>query len=202
MADLFLTRKELESLFWQATMQMLNLNPDLPEHAGRVRKSWQPGGAPAWKIDDNIAFIRIGEQDDAFNILRDTVYQPEDDEYARELTGYTRVLRVQWVLYGPDSFDNAFRIRNRLYMTRYRQPLTDNQIYLIPRVATPRRMPELFSGQWWERTDLAADFNELVQSEQKVAYLQSTEIQIAGKRSLDASVNEEITPREENERSV
>lgn len=196
MTDQFLTRKQLESLFWRVTIQMLDLDPDLPKNAGSVRNSWQTCGAPAWKIDENVTFIRIGEQDDDFNILRDTVYQGLDKDFAQEVTAYTRVLRVHWVIYGPDSFDNAFRIRNRLYNAQFRQPLADKQIYLIPRIAAPRRMPELFNGQWWERTDLFANFNELVRSDTTVPYLKSAEVIVKSSPesgitiSTDASVGE------------
>lgn len=195
MADLFMTRKELQKLFWLATLQMLELDPDLPENQGKVRISWPTDGAPAWKIDENITFIRVGERDDSYGALRDRVYGDMDADFARETTAYTRILDVYWIFYGPDSFDNAFRIRNRLYNEQYRRMLSDKQIYVVPRVLAPRRSPELFAGQWWERTDLSATFNELVRTEEKVAYLKSAEITIKGNQDADASVDETTVPR-------
>jgi hypothetical protein len=181
-------------------MQMLDLDPDLPANGGKVRKSWRTNGAPAWKIDEDIAFIRVGELDDAFGELRDRVYGELDADFARETTAYTRILDVHWIFYGPDSFDHAFRIRNRLYNEQYRQLLNDHQIFVIPRVPAPRRMPEMFAGQWWERTDLSAMFNELVKTDQKVAYLKSAQITVKGTKDTDASVDETTNPRVGNNR--
>ncbi|CQR71679.1 hypothetical protein SOV_04750 [Sporomusa ovata DSM 2662] len=192
MADLFLTRKQLEKLFWRVTTLMLGFDPALTINANKVRISWPTEGAPSWKIDEDVIFLRIYEQDDEFNVIRDTVYQAIDQDNIQQSNAYTRVLRAHWFCYGPNSFDNASRIRNLLYVDQYRQPLADNQIFLIPRIDTPHRSPELFAGQWWERTDLAANFNELVRFDSEVPYLKSAEITVGSDTpaSADASVDQ------------
>jgi hypothetical protein len=75
---------------------------------------------------------------------------------------YQRVWRTDWCLYGPNSFDRARQIRSALFT----QQLHDTfaalglSLYLMTAVESPRRVPELFQKQWWERTDMYAEFNE------------------------------------------
>lgn len=174
MADIFLTLKQIESLFWNVTTQMLGLDPALPINANKVRIAWPTTGAPAWKIDEDVVFIRMGDADDPINVQRDvTTSQSDDDDNANQATSYTRVLMAQWVCYGPNSFDNAFMIRNNLYKQKYRDLLNINQVFLIPQINSPVRSPELFSGQWWERANVTAKFNELLQFNETVPYLKS-----------------------------
>jgi hypothetical protein len=182
MADLFLTTEQLENLFWRVTMMMLGFNPAAysdpvsPPAFMPVRISWPTEGAPAWKIDQDVAFLRVGEEDDEINIIRDTILTAGDEDNANETTAQTRVIRVHWLLYGPNSWNNANRIRRLLYEEPYRQPLTDDQIFLIPRVTTPQRLPELFGGRWWERADVAASFNEQLRYDSTVPYFKSAEV--------------------------
>ncbi|TWH46335.1 hypothetical protein [Sporomusa sp. KB1] len=184
MADLILTTEQLEDLFWKVTMLMLGFNPDEyndpdnPPTFMPVRISWPTEGAPAWKIHEDVAFLRIDEEDDEINILRDNVLQAGDEDSANQTTGQTRVIRVHWLLYGPNSWNNASKIRRLLYDEPYREPLTANQVFLIPRVKTPQRLPELFGGRWWERADVAASFNTLVRYDSTVPYIKSAEVTI------------------------
>ena len=181
MADVFLTLKQLENLYWQLTMQILGYDPadyENPKKSTPVRIAWPADGSPAWKRDEDVIFLRIGEDDDPFNKLRDTTFTQSNEDYATQATSYTRVLNVHWVCYGPNSYDNAFRIRNALYDTKQKEFLGVNKIYLIPAIESPRRSPELFVGQWWERTNLMAKFNELIKLDTPAPYLKSATVEV------------------------
>jgi len=173
MADIFLTLKQIEKLFWNVTTQMLGLDPALPVNANKVRIAWPTEGAPSWKINEDVTFLRIGDFDDSINILRDSVMSNLDVDNANETTGYTRVLIIHFICYGPNSFDNAFIIRKKLYDQKYREFLNIKNIFLIPQINSPVRVPELLNGQWWERTNVMAKFNELIQFNQTIPYLKS-----------------------------
>ncbi len=206
MADLFLTTEQLEDLFWRVTMQMLGHDPlifedpDNPPSAMPVRISWPTDGAPAWKITDDVAFLRVGEQPDAISDIRDTVYSAYDKDNALQSISQTRVIRVHWLLYGPNSWNNACQIRNRLYVPQHRETLDKNRVYLVPRIKTPQRLPELFGGRWWERADVAASFNELVRYDATIPYLKTADITVKSSPesgitiATDASVNENTKP--------
>lgn len=205
MADLYLTLEQLEVLFWKVTMQMLGYteaqiaaynDPNNPKKDCPVRISWPAVGAPAWKRGDDVVFIRIGEDDDPINMLRDVVYEPKEDDpdTAVEQTGQTRVLRVHWVCYGPHAFDTASKIRRLLYTAKYRQPLSDNQIYLVPSTRAPVRAPENFEGQWWDRADYSAQFNDLVQTNVDVPYIKSATVTVTNQKGK--SSNADVPPKD------
>jgi hypothetical protein len=182
MADLFYTLDQLTDIFWEHTTVLLGFDPENPEHADKVRKSWPINGAPAWKKEDNITFLSVVETDDPINRQIDTIYTPVDTENLTETTGQTRVISVTWICYGPLSYTNAFTIKRKLYNPRLRAFLKQYKIYLVPEASKPNRVPELFAGQWWERCDFKAQFNVLTKFEETIKYIQSAEVQIIENR--------------------
>jgi hypothetical protein len=183
MADLFLKIKEIEKLFWKATTIMLGFDPANPVNANKVRISWPVDGAPAWKITEDVTFLRIGDEEDPFSLLRDTTYSTLDNDNANQETSYTRVMNVHWVCYGPNSNDSAFMIRNKLYSQIVRDLLNDKQVFLVPKIDSPIRSPELFNGQWWDRSNLNAKFNLPVVFDTTVPYLKSATVQVTDQNS-------------------
>lgn len=182
----FLTLDDLERVFWQNTMKMLGYDVSDPDQASRVRRSWQREGAPAWNIDEDVVFIRIGEKSDMFSVLRDSILNPNTELDAIRTSGYTRVLNLRWVCYGPNSYDIASKIRALLFIDTFREGLTLKNVFLVPGIDSPVRVPEQWEGRWWERTDLEATFNNLITIEDVVPYLQSAQVKV---NSVDASVD-------------
>lgn len=200
MADKYLTLKQLENLYWRLTTQILGCDPANTAHAKVVRIAWPTEGSPAWKRDEDVVFVRISESDDDYNRQRDTVYEVKDTDNAWQRTAQTRVLQVTWICYGPNSFDKAFAIRSALYTPQYRETLAGNGIYPVPAFEAPRRAPELFAGQWWERTDLTARFNAHIRIDTTIPYLRSADITVKNSPvsgaiiQTDASVDENTKP--------
>ena len=52
MADIILSLSELNKLFYDLTVAMVSAGT-------QVRISWATGGAPAFEIDENLAFIKV-----------------------------------------------------------------------------------------------------------------------------------------------
>jgi hypothetical protein len=140
-----------------------------------VRISWLREGAPAWKVDEDVCFIRVAEVDDQYNKQHDVSY---DGANVRQTTSYTKVLRVAWVFYGPNSYDRASTMKDQIFLQEGHDALSRNGIYLIPDIKAPQRLPEAFEGHWWERTDLNIEFNELVRRETTRQNLETSEIRI------------------------
>jgi len=153
---------------------MLGLNPI----TDKVRIGWQTSGAPAWKISEDIIFIMINNVDDPIIKQRDIEYSNKDADNAKQTVSYTKVHAVKWVLYGPNSYENAEKIRNAIYLQEFKELFSKNNLYLILDVTTPTRFPELFNGNWWERSDFTASFNELIIVSNTVPYIQSASYEI------------------------
>ena len=197
MADIMITLKDIEDLFWLATAKMLDLNPTAEDTYQKVRISWQQKGVPAWGIDEDIAFIRVGEKEDLFNVIRDYIQYQQNADTARIANAYTRILDIKWVFYGPNSYDNASKVRSRLFMESFRSDLTSKDVYLVPDVKSPQRAPEVFEGQWWDRSDLTAHFNNLVSLDELVPYLKSADITVNSPNPTSASVDSTTVARKE-----
>lgn len=173
-----LTGVQLENFFQNLTLQMLGLDPTATANQSRVRVEWPTSGAPGWNIDQDVAFIMLNYDDDPITRQVDLTYQQVDDYNTSQTISYTRVLRVNWVCYGPNSFNDADTIRSSLYTGSIIGSLKTNNIFLILDLPMPVRAPELFNGQWWDRTSTYARFNELVsKTTSTIPYIQTTNVQ-------------------------
>lgn len=198
-ADTFLTLDQLNKLFQALTLGIVNaddyaawLDYQAQVAAGTwpvgnaaptnpyalVRVSWPAGGAPAWEITDDVTFVRVVESNDPYNVQRHVQSKLHTLSESNQATTFTRVLEVNWVFYGPNSYDHSQQLRDQIYYQEHHDVLARSNVYLVPRNITPRRFPELFQGQWWDRTDLTIQFNERVVRNWAVPYIQSAEITI------------------------
>lgn len=171
MADTVLLLKELEDVFKNLTFAVLGIDKTIPANKGLVRKAWPTKGAPAWGIDEDIAFIRVTPIDNKLARNQDILITDLDEFTGTHETGYTRTHKVDWTLYGPNSYDNADLIRFNLFSDEYTAQLSINNLHLVTDVPMPQRSPELYNGQWWERTDFSAIYNELVVRRKTVPYI-------------------------------
>lgn len=184
MADQVLTLQELKDFFVATTCQMLNIDPTTTQGKGKVRTTWPADGQPSWKISDDIVFLRVTPQDDKLARELNIVYDPKenDNEYSIKKTGYTRVHKIDFTLYGPNSYDNADIIRYSIFSYDYMLLFRTKNLFLITDVAMPVRAPEPYNGQWWDRTDFSCTFNEAVIRETEIPYITSTDIRILTNR--------------------
>jgi len=168
------------------TVRLVGL-PD--DDQSTVRIGWQQQGQPAQSVSDNVVYVRAVEDDDAADKQRDQAYQddPDDAAIVRELTSYMRVWRGIWTFYGPDSFDWARRVRSGWYTQVPHDVFAtlNFELYAVMDIQAPRRAPELFQNEWWERVDLEIQFNELVTEEVDVGAVASTEVRAYTDESPD-----------------
>ncbi|EHL08979.1 hypothetical protein HMPREF0322_00402 [Desulfitobacterium hafniense DP7] len=180
-----LTLKQIEDCFRNLTCQALGI--PLNSHS-KVRLTYPKDGAPDWKISEDVTFIRIQSSQDPYGQQRDTTYLPliePTDE--KRVIAYTRPHEVFWTLYGPNSYDNADRLRHMLFDSA--DFLSEHNLFMIPDVSLPNRRPELFRSQWWERSDLQARFYEKIIRKFPAPYIQSADIQIITERGVTQDVN-------------
>jgi hypothetical protein len=174
MANSFLTMTQLETLLHSAVTQMLGYtvqaNPD------KVRISWPTDGAPAWKITDDVTFLRIVPASDNYSKLRNTSYVDAGITSVTKSTNQTRIFDVNLICYGPNSFENIETIRNSVYEELYRNMLSASNVYVMPDISMPTRSPELYNGRWWERSNLTIRIYEGTLRDSAVNLIDSAEI--------------------------
>ncbi|MGO4496420.1 hypothetical protein AB4114_11040 [Paenibacillus sp. 2RAB27] len=178
MTDTILKLTEAEDLFALLTYNLLGLDPLKYANQDRVRIAWPKDGAPSWKREEDVAFIMLGYDDDAITQQQETSYIGTDSTGIITETASTQVIRVNWNCYGPNSFDDMGKIRRGLYKPEITEFLAVNNLALILNVPMPVRFPELYGGQWWERTTFYARFNELVVIRSSVPSIDSADVQI------------------------
>jgi hypothetical protein len=144
-----------------------------------VRIGWEERGQPFQKITENVTYILAEEVDDQYNRVRDVHYTETTVDGVTtytKVTNYTRVWEVLYASYGLNSFDNARKLRTRLFDQDIYNLLAQSNLYLIADPSAPIRTPEQKDGQWWERVDFRARFNEEVTENYVTESLLSVEI--------------------------
>lgn len=174
-----LTPFTIQSVFQVVTLAALGLGvpvgPIDPLYA-LVRVDWQTQGQPTGTVTEDMVYVRAVEEDNPYNRIREVTYQPIDSVTMTHVTSYTRVWRVDWTLYGPNSFDRARVLRSAMFSQATHDQLAGSQLYLLTDVAAPQRVPEFFQEQWWERTDFSVLLNEFVTETAVVGSVGSVEI--------------------------
>ena len=173
MTDTILTLTEIENFFQNITTRMLGYDDDLTENQDKVRISFEQDGMPPPLITDNLTYIRVFSVDDAVTRFVEKSKTSKNETLANKVIKYYRVHEVFWTFYGSNSFDNADLIRS-LFLdssNNYHAELINNNLGLILDVPAPVRIPELWQGRWWQRSDLRMRFNEQVTRISDVPYL-------------------------------
>lgn len=142
------------------------IDPDNPQDPAfaRVRVGWPPTGAPGFLQAEDVCFVRVNAQQDAFTDTRDEVIIPGAD-YTQPATSqvtYNRAWSFRWVHYGPNAFDSARLLISALLLDFTAYQFEAAALALVTEIPAPTRAPELFQGGWWDRTDVTAEFYELV----------------------------------------
>jgi len=182
MADTVNTMAEIEDLFQQQTILMLGYDTEeidgVPQNQDKVRITYPQIGQPAFKVTDEVAFVSVFCKDDPYNRLFEATYEEIDEETAQRNINYTRAIDVKWTFYGPEAFDRADLVRALIFQTPYATEFKAKNIYLVPDVSAPVRLPEMFNGQWWNRADFSATFYEKVIRTSEAAFIKSAETTI------------------------
>jgi hypothetical protein len=151
-----------------------------------VRVGWQQLGQPSQFINNDVAYLRCITVDDSVNRQRDqqTVSNPADmndpPQSDLQVWTYMRVWQTFWEFYGPNGFDHARAIHSALFTQSIHDTFAalNLNLYWIPDSSCPRRVPYYEDGQWWERVDFEARFNELVTETTVIPLAASVEIQL------------------------
>jgi len=176
MANVILSLKQIEEIFQEITSRITGL-----ESEKNVRLSWPTYGAPGWKIDEDIVFVKVLTVPDAYSQQREDVYYRDSLELIDSVqieSSYTRVHLAQWTFYGPNSYDLAEALKSGFYSPEIKEALMAHSLFFILDVQQPVRAPELYNGQWWERVDFEAKFNEHVSNFSSVSSIIEVDLRV------------------------
>ena len=141
-----------------------------------VRIGWQTEGQPGWLITDDVVTIEAQLVEDRISEQRNRTDAPNDSQTLMRTTQYTRVWRIDFSLYGPNSFDHARLIQSALLLGWVHDVFAQQYLWMLPNLKIPRRIPELFDEQWWERSDFSVRFYEGVIETVTVPLMRSVDV--------------------------
>lgn len=173
--ETYLTIVQFEDLIQSTTVKTLGWDLIIPSKAEDVRINWPTEGAPAAQITQDIIYLRCIEVESPINKQREIFHQDSSPDLIERI-GYSRTMEVSFICYGPYSYDNAEFLRAAFFYQEIHDLLAAQSVYIIPDIAEPRRVPELFESRWWERTDIQMRFNVLVVRERTVPYIELIDI--------------------------
>jgi hypothetical protein len=144
-----------------------------------VRIGWQLSGQPGPDVLTDTITVRSTPIDTEFSRLRNSIGLPPESTVITQQDVYTRTWSVHWELYGSDAILNAKLIQSALIKASFADALLSAlNLYVNPNIKEPIRNPELFQGQWWERVDFDAEFNEEITETLTVNTVASVEVEI------------------------
>ena len=190
-----LTQAQVSNIWQNLVLQCLGISPSGPtDNAAysQVRVDWPTPGQPAWDIKQDVAFIRATEAPDRYNTAHEIQPVTQPGTTYPETIIYTRVWELSFIFYGPNAFDRARQVKACLYQDFVHDALAASNLYLNTVIGTPRRNPELFQNQWWERTDYTAQMNEQVTDTLTKQAAQSVEVRLQSALGIISDVVVEL----------
>jgi hypothetical protein len=164
-----ITEQALTDLCVNLVCQMLGIDTDPtsdtydPLCYARVRGEYQEEGQPAWLISEEVVFVTAFLENDPYAGIRDRGIEANDDESYNQTTIYTRVWKVEVVVYGPDAEDRARQIKSCMYLDFVYDAFAASSLYPQTDFPEPQRRPERWANQWWKRWDFEFRMNEQVE---------------------------------------
>jgi len=178
MADITMTVKEIEDMFREVLCLIFELDPEANHK--RIRFPWGSnvdtfktlGSAPDWNRDEDVCFIYALPLDDMYNRQRNRRFEHREGRDIVAIDEHTDVHNLLFVNYGPNAYDCARMIRNKIFQSDVRRLLRQNRFHLVTDIPAPRRVPELVNSEWWNRVDVNITFNQFVRLESEATTIE------------------------------
>lgn len=167
MATLYLTHNEIEDLMRAVVCLLLEI-PDNDNKAIRFPygSSAQTGSAPGIARDMDVCFVYIVPADDGYGQQRHVSFEPDPDgDMLTRVDEHTDIYDVRFVLYGPNSFERARRLKDGLTREDTRKLLKESGFFVRSGIPPLSHVQEIREGDWWTRYDVSPRFYSFVRIE-------------------------------------
>lgn len=145
--------------------------------SNNVRIAFQHPGQPSPDRADDVVYISMdfkGNQDIYKD--RETIYDSPEDEFV-ETTKYFCRMSAQFKCYGPNCFENALRIKEKLFTENVKWELGQLNLFLIPDAFTgPIYSRDYLNGHWVRIGNLGCEFYNARSSVERIPSIKDIEI--------------------------
>ncbi len=145
--------------------------------ADLIRENYPADSSPFPRKDENTLYYYVMPADDPINRQTDTGYSTGSGGNLKQTASYNRVLQMYITVYGPDAYDILTNLRLKLLAGASGQsPLRTTGLYIIPDIAEPPLLWEIYQNQWFQRSDLQFKCNQLATLETGIPYVEVANI--------------------------
>ena len=164
---------DVKAALRQQLLQMTELAAD------HIRENYPGDSSPFAKKSENTLYYYVTPTDEPINRQIDTVRTAGSSNNLRQTVSYNRVLQIYLTVYGPDSYDILTNLRLKLLQKASGQnPIRAAGLYLVPDVAEPNLLWEIYQNQWYQRSDLQFRCNQLATLETTIPSVEVADIVI------------------------
>ena len=145
-----LTIPQANVLLQILTCGMIGVNP--PDFS-KVRIDWPTQGQPFANVAADICYLACLPEEGEYNKVRDLQTDDGPTGKVTETWTFTKIWRMSWTFYGPQSTANASAVRDALFQDYFNDQLSISNLFPVSNPSEVTRVPEQFNAQWWERAD-------------------------------------------------
>lgn len=172
MADNIVSLSDFEIKFADFIENILGLTQD------KVRISYSADGQPFTKINENVCYLKVSEEQDDINIYkqRKRRYDSETEQLTISQSSM-RVLSLRVVFYGPACDVLAVKLKDCFYFESSDEFLYKNNLSLIPnKTRITSKINEEINSRFWERVDLMLYFYNSISLSQDIGTIKSANV--------------------------
>lgn len=164
----------LETVKAALRSQLLSLT-NLPDT--HIRENYPADSSPFAAKDENTLYYYVMPADDPINRQTDTGSSTGSGDNLKQTASYNRVMQMYITVYGPDAYDILTNLRLKLLAGAGGQsPLRTAGLYIIPDIAEPPLLWEIYQNQWFQRSDLQFKCNQLATLETEIPSVKVADI--------------------------
>lgn len=179
-----LSPENVVNLLQPTVCMLLGITP--PDY-NRVRVEWTQAGQPGFGINDDIAFIRVVDDNAEYSKQRDDQLIVVNGATVEEIT-YITTWRAYFDFYGPNCYLRASTLISGLLLSIGHDALAAVGLYMAPKVDRPVYLKEQRDAQWWPRASFSATFNYQVTNRIEVPTALSAEVRLYDPRGLENDI--------------
>lgn len=160
MAQFFQSVASLESLFADLIASITGLTPS------KVLIGYEDEGIPNVSKQTDVCFLSVSIGTGGAVRGRQKTFVPATNTSQSKFV-YSqrseRIVKLSVTFYGPNCFENAVALNQKLYFDYNKLTLEKNHLGLIPdNTIGPTTLRENHNGQWFKRCDLELDFYNML----------------------------------------
>lgn len=183
-----MTLKEIRELFRQQIVRLTGLD------GKHVRFFYSEDSAPKFSKGENVIYYSLVPVESAVSQCVDAKYEAVDDDKAKQVLTYNRVLQLNITAYGDLAAEYTRLLRMEFLNKSRNKLLRESHIHPVTEIAEPSLVWENYNNNWIERSDLTIQYNALttndeIATKEPIYYVTGSSITIKTDQGHDRDID-------------